>query len=287
MTVYSFIQRVCRDLVQTNPSNLTAEERQQIVDCVNASLQRMHDLAPDHSKVTAISLTLNEPKQITIGVTQGGHAFTGYVATDTDLYCTIKIDGDDVENQIVGAGEFLQPYAGQTGTVNATIYYDAVALPNEYSSIASNPRYANNHIELLQGHFPRRSRLLQRFAIGEPEYWMMEANAQQDDFRSVFRVDRLPTSAIRLKATARIAPPRIRFLDTLAASTMIPIRPEHVESYLLPMVRGMLSETSLWKDKETRATASKRGEEVEARYEMMIPKQISTPSNTVGTPIGY
>jgi hypothetical protein len=260
MTVYSFIQRLARDLVQTNPSNFTAEERQQVIDCTNAALQRMHDLAPDHSKVTAISLYLGAPKQITIGVTQGSHQFTGYAATDSDLYCTIKIDGDEVENQIVGSGDLLQPYTGNTGTVNATIYYDAVALPAQYSDIASNPRYADSFVELMQGHFYQRNRLLHRFATGEPEHWMVEANAQQDDYRAVFRVDRLPLGQIRLKATARLAPPRIRFLDTLSANTMLPVRPEHVEGYLLPIVRGMLSETSLWKDKETRATASKRGE---------------------------
>ena len=287
MTVFSFIQRLARDLVQTNPANFTAEERQQVIDCTNASLQRMHDLAPDHSKVTAISLYLGAPKQISIDVTQGSHAFTGYVATDADLYCTIKVDGDDIENQIVGYGELLQPYTGATGTVNATIYYDAVALPAQYSDIASNPRYADTQIQLLQGSFPQRHRLLYRFAIGDPECWMVEANAQQDDFRSVFRVDRLPTREIRLKATARLAPPRILFLDSLSANSMLPIRPEHVESYLLPMVRGMLAETSIWRDKETRSTASKRGEEAEMRYEMMIPKQNATPSNQVGTPVGF
>jgi hypothetical protein len=287
MTVFSFIQRLTRDLVQTNPANLTAEERQQVIDCANASLQRMHDLAPDHSKVTAISLYLGAPKQISIDVTNGSNAFSGYVATDADLYCTIKIDNDDIENQVIGYSELLHPYSGATGTVNATIYYDAVALPAQYSDIASNPKYADSRIELLQGQFPQRHRLLYRFAVGEPECWMVEANAQQDDFRSVFRVDRLPTRAIRLKATARLAPPRINFLDSLSANTALPIRPEHVESYLLPMVRGMLAETSLWRDVETRASASKRGEEAEIRYEIMIPKQNATPSNTVGTPIGF
>jgi hypothetical protein len=287
MTVFSFIQRLTRDLVQDNPANLTAEERQQVVDCVNGSLQRLHDLAPDHSKVTAVSLYLGGPKEVTLNVTEGSHSFTGYVATDVDLYCTIRIDGDGVDNQIVGFGDLLMPYAGDTGTVNATIYYDAIALPGEYSSIDDNPRYADTNEILQQGHFPSKNRLLQRFALGQPECWTVEPNAQQNDFRAVFRVDRLPTAPVRLKATARIAPPRISFLDSLASTAILPIRPEHIESYLLPMVRGTLAETSLWRDKETRVLASKRGEEAEMRYEAMIPKQLMTPRNTVGTPMGY
>ena len=100
-------------------------------------------------------------------------------------------------------------------------------------------------------------------------------------------MDRLPLSQVRLRATARLAPPRITFLDTMTAVRDLPIRYEHVESYLLPMVRGMLAETSLWRDPLTRAQAVNRSDEAGGRYELMIPKTLTTPANTVGTPCGY
>jgi hypothetical protein len=287
MKTLSFIQRLTRDLTQTNPSNLTAEERQTILDCVNASLQIMHDHAPDHSKVTTISINLAAPQAITIGVVQGSTDFTSYSATDEDMYCTIKITGDKIDNQIIGNDKLLLPYSGATGTVSATIYYDAVALPAQYSSISSNPRYADTNTELLQGAYPARDRLLYRFAVGSPECWSVEPNGQHDDYRAVFRVDRLPISAIRLKATARLAPPRITFLDTITATRDLPIRYEHVESYLLPMVRGLLAETDLWRSESLRSAAVARGNAAEVRYSTMIPQTLTTPSNSVGSPSGY
>lgn len=287
MTVFSLIQRLVRDLVQTDTSKLTAEERQTITDCVNASLQRFHDLAPDHSKVTSISLLLGAPRVVTIGVTKNSVQFTGYVATDTDMYCTIRVNGDSIDNQIVGNDTLLMPYAGETGTVQATIYGDAVALPQEYSSIASNPIYADTRQEMSQGNFSSKNRLLYQMAVGEPMRWMIEPNGQHGDFRAVFRTDTLPHRDIRLVATARMAPPRIAFIDTMTTDTLVPIRSEHIEAYLIPAIRGMLAETTLWKSADTRSIAATRGEEAMMRYELMIPKQLTTPSNLVGTPFGF
>ena len=285
MKVFALVQRLARDLTQTNPSNLTAEERQTVQDCINAALQTFHDHAPDHSKIVPISLSLLAPKTISIGVTTGLTDFTGYSIGMDDYYCSIRIDGDGVDNQIVGDGELLHPYAGATGTVSATIYYDAVALSNDYAAIASNPRYLDTDVELPQGLW--RDRILFRnFVTGEPDSWVVESNAYSE-FKSVFRVNRLPTRLIRLKATAILAPPRVSFTDTITATAVLPIRDEHVEGYLLPHIRGLLAETSLWRDPLTRSRAMDKGDQAQARYSEMTPKTLATPSNKVGTPYGY
>jgi hypothetical protein len=286
MKVFALVQRLARDLTQTNPLALTAEERQTVQDCINAALQKLHDYAPDHSKTVPVALSLAAPTAITIGVTQGLTTFTGYSITSDDQYCTIRIDGDGVDNQVIAAGTLLHPYAGTTGTVTATIYHDAIALDETYATIVSNPRHLDTNLELGQGHYPDRHRLAYRLAVGEPESWLVEANAY-GSVRAIFRVDRLPLALIRLKAKALLAPPRVSFTDTIDATVDIAMRVEHIESYLLPMIRGLLAETSLWRDVLTRKRAMDKGDNAALEYNVMVPKSLTTPSNTVGTPEGY
>lgn len=286
MKVFALVQRLARDLTQTNPLALTAEERQTVQDCINAALQKLHDYAPDHSKAIPISLSLAAPTNISIGVSEGMNTFTGYSITSDDQYCTIRIDGDGVDNQVIADGTLLYPYAGTTGTVTATIYHDAIALDETYAAIISNPRYLDTNVELGQGFIPDRYRLAYRLAIGDPESWIVEENAYSSA-RAVFRVDRLPTGLIRLKAKALLAPPRVSFTDTIGTTADIAMRVEHIESYLLPMIRGLLAETSLWRDVLTRKRAMDKGDNAALEYSVMVPKSLTTPANTVGTPIGY
>lgn len=285
MKVYALIQRLTRDLTQTNPSNLTAEERQTMQDCINAGLQTFYDHAPDHTKIVPISLSLAAPKSITLGVTEGSINFTGYAIQETEYYCTIRIDGDGIDNQIIGDGALLHPYAGTTGTVDAIIYHDAVALDGNYGAIASNPRYVDTDVELQQGVWRDRN-IFRNFIIGEPDTWIVEPNATSE-LKSVFRVNRLPDRLIRLKSTAILTPPRVSFTDTTTAVAVVPMREEHIEAYLMPHVRGLLAETSLWRDPLTRQRAMQKGEQAEMRYREMTPKTIATPANLVGTPFGY
>jgi len=286
MKVFALVQRVARDLTQTNPLAFTAEERQTVQDCINASLQKLYDYAPDHSKTVPISLSLAAPTAITIGVTQGFTTFTGYSITSEDQYCTIVIDGDAVDNQVIADGTLLHPYAGPTGTATAIIYHDAIALDDTYAAIISNPRYLDTNVELGQGAYPDRYRLAYRFAVGEPESWIVEANAYSS-MRAVFRVDRLPLTLTRLKAKALLAPPRVSFTDTIDQTADIAMRVEHIESYLLPMVRGLLAETSLWRDGLTRKRAMDKGDNAALEYNIMVPKTLTTSANTVGTPEGF
>lgn len=286
MKVFALVQRLARDLTQTNPLAFTAEERQTVQDCINASLQKLHDYAPDHSKIVPISLSLATPTAITIGVTQGLTTFTGYSIASDDQYCTIRIEGDGVDNQLISDGTLLHPYAGPTGTASATIYHDAVALDDTYAAIASNPRYLDTNVELRQGFYPDRYNLAYRFAVGEPEAWMVESNAYSAA-RAIFRVDRLPLALTRFKAKALLAPPRVSFADTIVTTVDLPMRVEHVEAYLLPMVRGMLADTSLWRDALTRKRAMDKGDTAALEYNVMIPKTLSTPANSVGTPQGF
>lgn len=276
--------RLARDIDEKSVIDLTADVRLEILDAINGGLQAMHALAPFHSKTTTGSIPLEAPITVTLGVTNGSVEITGDPFTIDQFYRTIRIDGDVIDNQIVGAAELLHPYSGDTGTVTAIIYCDGVAIIEPYDEMIGDPRILETNSQLI--HF---GHLCQRKRVARPRYYVVEANArnQNSPAPSVIRFDTLPDQAYRLEAKFTLAPARIGFSDLLAPAAEIPLRSEYVEVYLLPIARGILTSSSRWKDKETKAQARTDAETAERKYSELVPLHVATPRNFVRTQRGF
>ena len=83
-----------------------------------------------------------------------------------------------------------------------------------------------------------------------------------------------------------MAPIRINLRDLLDKTSNIPMRTEHIESRLLPMVRGRLAGSEIWRNDKTSDKAISDGEAAINSYQL-TPQYQSTPSNRVGTPHGF
>jgi hypothetical protein len=292
MKSLALTNRLLRDLKERELANLPADERIELLDAINSGIQRLYALTPDNEKITAVSIALAAPATVTLTVTNGSAEFGNYAATLDDLYCTIRIDGDAIDNQIVSDTALLHPYSGPTGTVQATIYHDAAVLPEPVTSLVGDPRIAETGQFLTQDASREALSLLSGSRpVGQPRRWWVEANARNQNpaAPAVFRVDALPSAAIRLESQASHAPARFVFTDLLPGSTLVvPFRDEVIEAYLLPMIRGELAETSLWRDDAKAARAIAKGDDAEAKYaSLAISPLLSTPSNRVCTPRGY
>lgn len=278
--------RLARDLDEKSVMDLTADVRLAILDSINGGLQILHSYASNESKTTTGSIALEAPISVTLGVTNGGSEVTGISFTDDQLYRTIRIDGDPIDNQIVGESSLLHPYGGASGTVSAVIYCDAVSVMEPYDELVGDPRVVETDTDLT--NFRRRwNRQLK--PVRRPECYHVEANArnQNPNAPSVIRFDSLPDKLYRLEAKFTLAPARISFSDLLAPGAEIPIRAEHVESYLFPIARGILTSSSLWKDKETKQAARDDAKNAESAYEAKIPRTLATPNNHVRTKPGW
>lgn len=291
MKAIAFAQRLLRDTTAADLAGLNPDGRLEFLDAINGSLQKIHSLSPHHAKITTGSIRLGAPTTVSMGVTEGSRQFTSYAATADDFYCTVRIPGDDIDNQVVASDSLLHPYAGTSGTVDALIYHDAAILPEPYSEIISRPRILETREFLTHDRtrsgwdFRERRR-----DIGEPRFFCVESNARNNNPLSpgIFRVDCLPDSAYRLEMEVLLAPARISFADLLAgSSTPIPLRAEHIEGYLLPIARGLLTESSLWRDKESKAATTTKASEAEAGYSIFVSQTLTTPNNRVGTPHGF
>ena len=287
MKAIALANRLVRDLDEKSLSDVSTDTRLEILDAINGALQKMHAVSPDHTKITTASLYLDAAAAVSIGVTQGDTEITGATFTADQYGRTIRITGDSIDNQIAGSSSLLHPYAGATGTVSATIYSDAVALPEPYSELVGKP-----HV-LETGNYltPHKIRFVswQVRNVCEPRFFWMEANAgnRASPAPAIVRFDSLPDRAYRLSVEAMLAPARVAFADLLAPGPEISVRQEHVEIYLLPIARGLLTSSALWKDKESRAAALKSSETAEAKYETLASTTLATPANEVGTPHGF
>ena len=287
MKAIALANRLCRDLKETSVTNLTADVRLEILDAINGGLQRLDAIAPAHAKTTVASLYLEAAATVSIGVTLGSTATTGTAFTADQYGRTIRIPGDDIDNQIVGVNSILHPYAGTTGTVSAVIYSDAVALPEPYAALVGDPRILETGRDLMHQKVRCSTRTKKNSA--EPQFYWVESNArnQSPGAPAVIRFDTLPDRAYRLEVDAELAPDRVSFSDILTPGPELPLRGEHVELYLLPIARGLLTSSAMWRDAESKSSARDEAKTAEQKYEVLAPKALATPRNVVRTKPGY
>ena len=285
MNAISFANRFVRDLDVKSLLDLGSDSRQELADAINGGLQRLHALAPAISKTTTGSIPLEAPITVTLGVTSGSVEITGSAFTSNQLYRTIRISGDGIDNQVVGTTQLLHPYGGATGTVSAVIYCDGVALPEPYDEMIGDPRILETDTFLT--HFASDWGRCKQ--VARPQFYRIEANAinQNSPAPSVIRFDSLPDRAYRLESKFTLAPFRIKFTDLLSPGADIPLRAEQIESYLLPISRAILTDSSLWLDKESKAAVRAAAEEAERKYATLIPQNFATPNNRVRTIRGF
>jgi hypothetical protein len=279
--------RLARDIDEKSNGEINSDTRLEILDAINGGLQRMHAVAPYHSKITTGSISLQAPTTISLGVTHGSDRITGHTFITDQLYGSILIQGDAIYNQVIGGDELLYPYSGATGTVSAVIYWDGVAIPEPYEELVGDPRILETGKSLV--NFKPVCGAFNHKPVGEPRFYWMEANAmnQNSPAPTVIRFDSLPSCAFRMEAQFSLSPARITFEDLLASGDGIPLRAEHIECYLLPIARGILTSSRLWKDKESKSAARDDAALAEKRYEMLSPQTMATPRIRVGTKRGY
>mgnify|MGYP007090082740 CR=1 FL=1 len=278
--------RLARDLGGTF-TEMDADARLEVLDAINGGLQRLHAVASHKSKITTAGIYLPAPSTVSLGLTNGSADVTGHTFTSEDFYRTIRIDGDPIDNQIISETELLHPYAGSTGTVDAIIYSDAATVPEPYDELVGNPVIMETRRELLP--FQPVANPYSTRHICEPEFYHVEANSrnQNPHAPSVIRFNSLPGVAYRLSAKFTLAPARIAFSDLLSPGADIPMRAEHVELYLLPVARGLLATSDLWKNPDTRGASAKAGEIAAADYDALVPRTLATPSNFARTKRGF
>lgn len=289
VTVRSAALRLLRlfGVTSLNPSSPASQEfpiestdLDDVLGEMNASMQEVFMLGPSEIREQNLSAYLHAPTSVTLNATQGGTtiaSLTTYAAWM--LGCTIRITGDDQDNELTNSTTLARPYMGSTASgIPATVYADAVQLDATVGRVIA-PVSLPNRVPLFPAttreEFMRASGyplvtdatgraygypffwFVQK-AVGIPLAWFLEGayDATLSYLPRRIRLGPMPTQAYPLAYRAAINPPRFISTDvdtgdhTTDPNTPIPLPDSFVESIFIPICRQRLSGVPQFKNVE-------------------------------------
>lgn len=141
-TSIQFLQGLEAYLAADDVSALEVADRLTIVKAINKCLNDWFTLAPPESRQMPFTDgLLRAPRTFPVAVTNGSStiAFTGTPPEDSAIGCTLLVDDDAAQNSLVSLTSLALPYLGATGTHQAALYGNAIALPEGFEGLRSRP----------------------------------------------------------------------------------------------------------------------------------------------------
>lgn len=248
MTIQQVAQRLLFriGIVSLNPATnaqsanaATVDLVNDIAECVaaiNGALQEVWGLGPAAIREQRQSVQLYPPTGVNINVTQYSTTISGL--TDPGWMgkgCTIRVNGDGLDNELVSDTLLLRPCQAATGNVNATVFCDSVLIPSIIANV-KQPVYIPQIVSPLipaasreefqatfrwdaygQGIRPQQYEYyaMQNKVTGEPRMWFAEPryDPTQTILPVYLRVNPMPGSPYPLSYGAQLKPPTISATD--------------------------------------------------------------------------
>lgn len=295
ITVPQLFHRIARHGRTRDFTKLSMSEWTDVAEAANTGLQQVYDLLPIYFKEKPEGFVLRGPAAITgVAVTQYSKTVSTDTFTPAQFGATVRLDGDDQWNTVVGTDELLNPYMGATGTVAGTVYGDSIfSSIYPLDRIIGNPRFPN------QGGYPvgplaqlqsfGQSGWLYQQTIGTPRTWWVQTfgNSQGQAPFVVLKFAPLPDTDYPVSVRIGFWPKRLTLADYQGGSTIV-VPPQFLETALIPLCVKALMATPTWEDRGEADTREvfQRAIDAEA-FLRRQPGQIGAPANRVFTPIGY
>lgn len=223
----------------------------EIVACINGALQEMWDRAPVAVCFARLGIELRAPAAVALQVARESNAisaFPNYVSWMDG--CTIRIDGDPCDNELVDGRTLLRPYMGPAlesgAAVGATVYADCACPGPEVIGIVDPIGTCGSvHLPALLTRATSRAEFeswwgAARKCTGLPEVCFVETRyfPARSRLGIRLRVHPMPTEAMLLTYGARLNAPAITAADIGAINdpgSTFPIPGGWEESVLLPL----------------------------------------------------
>ncbi len=296
ITTVEFINRIARRARDGGDfTKLSLNEVLDVLTAANSALQHLYNALPIYFKEQTQGFVLPAPLAIaSIGVTQFGKTVTGYTFTEAQIGQTVVLDGDAGWNQIIGEDELLNPYMGPTGTVQGTIYGNAVYSPTiPLDRIVGNPVYVNQNLTPIASLTMGRANaqngggwLLQQ-TIGMPQVWWPQSfgNSQGRSPIMCLRFAPAPDQAYAINVRIAFWAKRLT-RDDYAANTELPVPDQFIDTALIPIALGQFLTSPAWQTRgdEDKVLQAAQDGEVFLRQQ---PGQVGAPNNQVYCPTGY
>lgn len=246
-----------------SPAPFLAIAKARILDDINSTLQKIYSRSPQWLSEYPFSAILPAPGTLTgMTLTNGSKTFGGVTPSASQVGSTILIDNQELQNIIASTTTLVHPFAGTTGTYNATIYGDfvhvvgagAVIPPvgilggNDLLPMASRATMGQPTKFYNSDHGLGRAVPFGMFTqagygrtenrdSGTPVRYRLEHERNLTTGALTFgiRLDPLPEKSYTLHYTVKLDPPSVSDPD----STVPVLMPtDTAESVLIPLVRN-------------------------------------------------
>lgn len=265
MTIVELFHRIGRRARGGDFTKLSMTEQTDIQDAANAALQECYNAVPSYFKEITEGFLLPAPQAITLAVVQYSSALSSSVFTDAQIGRSVVLDGDPAWNQVVSPDTLLNPYMGATGTVNGTIYGDAVySTRYPFDRIIGNPTFANQTgplgsaggqmVNLTSAGGGSGGSMganwWWQYNVGVPQGWWVQmlGNSQGNEPLLVLRFAPAPSQAYAVDVRMSYWPKRLTLSDYNAAST-ITVPDQFLEAGLIPLALRALMSSPIWESK--------------------------------------
>lgn len=295
ITVPQLFHRIGRRARGGDFTALSMSEQTDLADAANAALMRLYNVLPNYFREQTQGFVLPSPLTLAaVGVTQYGKFVTGVTFTEDQFGMTINLEQDQGWNQIIGENELLNPYMGTTGTVQGTVYGNAIhSTTYPLDRIVGNPMPANQSQtplfgpNLLNSNAQGNASWLFAQTVGVPQAWWPQVfgNSQGKKPIMVIRFAPAPQSAMAMNVKIGFWPKRLTLAD-YDNGTLLVVPDQFIESCLIPMAIQEFMTSPAYVIRGDEQMIADKGARGEAFAKLQFG-QIGAPNNRCFTPNGY
>jgi hypothetical protein len=302
MTVQALAQRLARFTSSKTLSNMSAEDRLVMIDCINSAVYNWFVSAPENARMTTVSHMIRQSESGRVDTVEGENALVGLALQDYHLGCSIQIEGDTNMNEVVsveGTPQVLNQHKA-TGNFAYQLYFDAIMITDYLvNRLVSHPRILETGVELYRddkgmkfmgaerraGGWWWDSAFTRRF--GQPYRYVIENTgiSLKDEARIMLRVDPIPEDVYTVTFDAVIDAPTMT-LNDMDGTVNLAVPDQYVLPHLLPLALGDLATSPIWDGGDT-ATAIQKSQTMIAKIQSDLKSNRGAPHNYVRTRPGW
>ena len=135
MTTLDLIAQLGPYVVTADVGTLPGPLLTAVTTAINAAQAEWAKAAPPAARQMRAALVFDGPALVTVTVINGSQAITGVPGTG-NTGKQIVLSGDGIPNTLTAATTLALPYGGTSGTIGATLYNDAQALPDGFELLS-------------------------------------------------------------------------------------------------------------------------------------------------------
>jgi len=245
-----------------DPTSLPADRANTLVGVINSAITRYYVHAPGNRKSSPVTQYLQAPISVSVTLTQGSTAISGFSTTDR-IGDTLLI-GD--RKCVLGIGNSLrEPWPLASGTYGATLYDDAIPIYTPLRTIQGSVIYNEDTRLRFLGESPIRSdNLYLPRRTGHPEFYSVESlgDAVGSGLRAFLRIFPAPAEASTIRFLATLEP-QVLTISSLQVPVSMYLPDSDIEAFVVPFIASELATGVLWPDKIAREPAITKGKETE------------------------